>query len=359
MGGTASPFCPQPNGSRAPASGDRLGVPGMAESVRRYFQAGIATSTQRLYNSGIRRFCSFCERFGISTPFPVTEFPVAYLADEGLSPQTVKSYVAAVRNAQLSLGLPDPRETSAFPILKRVQAGVSHLRLQQGDSAHVRLPITAELLSRIRVALQTSSDPERPLFWVICCTAFFGFFRLGELLLSSVSEFNDSLHLGWGDVAFDHPSLPTMATIHLKRSKTDQSGRGCHIIVGRTGTELCPISAVMSYVSTRGDRPGPFFINSASVPMTKARFILRLRAVLTEIGVPRTCMLDTVSGFGWLLRPPRPGWRTRQFRPWAPSNVTLLARSMGLVLTSPKTSWPAVDGCADRAKATSESRDQR
>ena len=117
----------------------------------------------------MRRFCSLCERFGISTPFPVTEHLlfsfVAYLADEGLSPQTVKSYVAAVRNAQLSLGLPDPCETSTFPILKRVQAGVSRLRLQQGDSARVRFPITAELLSRIRVALQTSSDPKRPLFW--------------------------------------------------------------------------------------------------------------------------------------------------------------------------------------------------
>jgi hypothetical protein len=198
----------------------------------------------------MRRFCLFCERFGISTQFPVTEQLlcsfVAYLADEGLSPQTVKWYIAAVRNAQLSLGLPDPRETSAFPILKRVQARVSRLRLQQGDSARVRLPITAELLSRIRVALQTSSDPERSLFWEICCTAFFGFFRFGELLLSSVSEFNDSLHLGWGDVAFDHPSRPTMARIHLRQSKTDQSGRGCHIIVGRTETELCPISAILS-----------------------------------------------------------------------------------------------------------------
>ena len=234
----------------------------------------------------MRRFCSFCERFGISTPFPVTEQLlcsfVPYLADKRALTSDCKIVAAAVRNAQLSLGLPDPRETSAFPILKRVQAGVSRLRL---DSARVRLPITAELLSRIRVALRTSSDPERPLFWVICCTAFFGFFRLGELLLSSMSEFNDSLHLGWGDVAFDHPCRPTMARIHLKRSKTDQSGRGCHIIVGRTGTELCPISAIVSYVSTRGERPRPFFTDSVSVPMTKARFILRLRAVLTGIGV--------------------------------------------------------------------------
>ena len=32
-------------------------------------------------------------------------------------------------------------------------------------------------------------------------------------------------------------------------------------------------------------------------------------------------MLDTVSGLGRLLRLPRPGWRTRQFRPWAECSV--------------------------------------
>jgi hypothetical protein len=122
-------------------------------------------------------------------------------------------------------------------------------------------------------------------FWVISCTTFFGFFRLGELLLPSVSEFNDRLHLAWGNVALDHPSQPTMVRINLKRSKTNQSGRGCHVIVGRTATELCPISAILSYIATLGDRPGSFFIDSASVPITKARFISLLRAVLTGIGV--------------------------------------------------------------------------
>ena len=79
-----------------------------------------------------------------------------------------------------------------------------------------------------------------------------------------------------------------MARILLKRSKTDQVGKGSHVILGRTGRELCPIAAI------RGDRMGPFFIDSAAVPMTKGRFISRLRAVLTEIGVPH----DQYAGHG-------------------------------------------------------------
>ena len=43
--------------------------------------------------------------------------------------QTVKSYLSAVRNSQILLGLPDPRHQSSLPILKRVQAGIARLRM--------------------------------------------------------------------------------------------------------------------------------------------------------------------------------------------------------------------------------------
>ena len=47
-------------------------------------------------------------------PLPVNEqllcqFAV-FLAQQGLSSQTVKTYLTAIRNLQISLGYPDPRE---------------------------------------------------------------------------------------------------------------------------------------------------------------------------------------------------------------------------------------------------------
>jgi hypothetical protein len=75
----------------------------------------------------MKRFTTFCELYRVTDPFPVSEFLLcafaAYLADQNLSPQTIKSYLAAIRNTQLSLGLPDPREQSSLPILKRVRQG--------------------------------------------------------------------------------------------------------------------------------------------------------------------------------------------------------------------------------------------
>ena len=204
----------------------------------------------------MRRFSSFCNDYRVPDPFPVTENLLcsfaAFLADAGLAPQTVKSYLAAIRNTQLSLGLPDPREQSSLPILRRVLAGISRSRLGRGVPSRVRLPVTASLLSDIRRELVQSTHPERLVLWAVCSTAFFGFFRLGELLLTNPADFDSRRHLAWGDMAVDDPQAPSMVRIHLKQSKTDPFGRGADIVLGRTGGDLCPVAAVLTICGVQG-----------------------------------------------------------------------------------------------------------
>ena len=88
---------PQPTG--------RLGVAAMAPAVQRYFQEGLAASTCRTYNAAMKRFHSFCSLFDIHSPFPVTEHLLcsfaAHLPKQGLAPQTIKGYLAAVRKVFL------------------------------------------------------------------------------------------------------------------------------------------------------------------------------------------------------------------------------------------------------------------
>ena len=64
---------------------------------------------------------------------------------------------------------------------------------------------------------------------------FFGFFRAGEISVSSQNSFDSKRHLSWGDVAVDNPMHPTMLRVKLKCSKTDQLGKGVEVYVGRTG----------------------------------------------------------------------------------------------------------------------------
>lgn len=115
-------FHTNPNSAAGPPFGatGRLDQSDLAPAVQGYFKRGLPSSTQSIYKA---------TKYDISTPFPVTEQILCYfsvfLVNQGLSPQTGKSYLAAVHSMQISLGLPDPREQSSMPILKRVQAGIS------------------------------------------------------------------------------------------------------------------------------------------------------------------------------------------------------------------------------------------
>ena len=91
----------------------------------RTIRAGLATSTHRTY-AAMKHFTCFCVNYTVQTPFLVHElllcYFAAYLAQKGLAPQTVKGYLAAVRSAQISMSLPDLRELSSLPLLRRVLA---------------------------------------------------------------------------------------------------------------------------------------------------------------------------------------------------------------------------------------------
>ena len=178
----------QPNTSLGPAAGpspratSRLDQSDLPPSVQGYFQRGLAASTQSTYRAALRRFHTFCIKYDIATPFPVTEqllcYFSAYLVDQGLSPQTGRSYLAAVRSMQVSLGLPYPRDQSSMPLLKRVQAGIRRVRVERGtQQARVRLPITLEVLGKVQRHLKSSQHPHQQLLWAISTLAIFGFFR--------------------------------------------------------------------------------------------------------------------------------------------------------------------------------------
>ena len=61
--------------------------------------------------------------------------------------------------------------------------------------------------------------------------AFFGFFRLGELLPESAAAVNPRTSVMWGDVAVDSHTQPRMLRLHLKVSKCDQIGAGVYVLI--------------------------------------------------------------------------------------------------------------------------------
>ena len=225
----------------------------------------------------------------MSSPLPASESLLCYfvvaLARQGLAPGTIKTYLAAVRHAQIVEGLPDIRETS-LPRLQLVQTGVRREHADRGTPPKFRLPITPVLLGTLRSKwLASPPSFNGVMFWAAASSCFFGLFRAGEITVPSATVFDTAIHLAWGDVSADAATPPTKVRFHLKRSKTDQFVRGVDVFVGATGTEVCPVRAIAAYAEARGSAPGPFFRLQDGSALTKARFVEAVRRALLESGI--------------------------------------------------------------------------
>ena len=64
--------------------------------------------------------------------------------------------------------------------------------------------------------------------WAICTLAFFGFFRLGEILLTS-TNFDPERHLAVGDIAVDSRQDPSLLRVNLKCSDRSARKRGRYL----------------------------------------------------------------------------------------------------------------------------------
>ena len=57
------------------------------------------------------------------------------------------------------------------------------------------------------------------------------------------------------------------------------------MFLGVTSNALCPVSAILAYVARQGDNPGVFFRFQSGSPLTKTRFVARVRSALLEVRI--------------------------------------------------------------------------
>ena len=69
----------------------------------------------------------------------------------------------------------------------------------------------------------------------------------------------------------------------------DQLGQGVEIFVGRTRNNLCRVEAIGQYAARRGSHSGCFFQFEDNSPLTKPKFVAKVRQVLEAVGLPCNC----------------------------------------------------------------------
>ena len=173
-----------------------------------------------------------------------------------------------------------------MPQLCQILKGVRISQGQKGRTIRPRLPITPRflrLMKRVWFPSDTNSSYDNLMLWAASTIAFFGFCHSGEITTPSDNSFEPHIHLSYADVTTDNPKCPSMLSINLKHSKTDQERKGIKIIIGKTGDA---ISAMLNFLKVRRSCPGPLFRRKSGTPLSKSRFVDSVRSALTKANLP-------------------------------------------------------------------------
>lgn len=98
------------------------------------------------------------------------------------------------------------------------------------------------------------------------------------------------------DMSVDSRETPTRLAIVLRFSKTDHSGNGCTIYIGHSGSNVCPVVAMLAYLAVRSPTWGLYLciaIECHSYGRIQCQLCVQhcLRSAMTLLNT-----LDTVSG---------------------------------------------------------------
>ena len=116
-------------------------------------------------------------------------------------------------------------------------------------------------------------------------SSMFGFLRLPQNGGVTFSPESPPTILASG-LAIDSHTNPTMIKVVLGRMKTDQFNRGTAIYIGKTGSDICPVRAILQYLATHPTpRHGPLFVHQDGSPLTRAQFVHLLKEALAMRGV--------------------------------------------------------------------------
>jgi hypothetical protein len=89
------------------------------------------------------------------------------------------------------------------------------------------------------------------------------------------------------DLAIDSHDHPSLIRLLIKQSKTDPFREAVEIFLGATSGDICPVRAMVDYLSIRPATPGPLFLLQSGSPLTRASLVANLQEALRQAGLQR------------------------------------------------------------------------
>ena len=241
-----------------------VGMPrGLIRSAVCAANNSLTAHTWSCYQS-VKKHVRECQiKTGVRFSFPFSEkmatILVAYLLSLGtLKAATIESYLSAVRVWHLTRGhfvhglRPD--------IVKSMLTGRGHEDDDIDRDDVGRMPVLIEHLQLLWELLpldNSMSENERAAFWAISTLAFFGSFRLSELLPKKARQIDPRSELLRREVEFLERKVGSKKVkflrVHLKSPKESRGNKqAVKVEVFATGNKFCPVEAFTAYVTGYG-----------------------------------------------------------------------------------------------------------
>ena len=201
---------------------------------------------------------------------------IASLSIQSHSYRTAQLYISAIA---FQCKIKFKYDTTKHYIISKLLEGIK----RSGCAKRSRLPITFDLLTRVISVLKhvCSNSYEAVLFAAAFSLAFFGFFRVGELVVSRHNVVHRAL--AFDDLSFS--SDRSSMFVRLRFSKTDQMGKGTIIKLQKSGGSLCPIIGMAEFLKVRPICIGPLFCHLTGKPLTRYQFSAVLKKALIALNV--------------------------------------------------------------------------
>ena len=183
-------------------------------------------------------------------------------------------------------GFPDPL-IHHTPRLHQVLKGIKVQTAKLGKPTCTRLPITPSILWKLKsIWLSGNLSYDDLILWAASVTTFFTLCKSGKITVENKKHYDPKVHLSYSDIAADSSASPNVISLNIKQAKTDQLRKGVKVVIGWTNDDLCPVSALLSYLSRRGNFPGPLFCWHNKTPFSKTKFVSHVRLGLLSTNLP-------------------------------------------------------------------------
>lgn len=209
-----------------------------ADAARGFISAQLSEATRRAYVSDARIFRAWCEERGLQALPAAPEVVATFLSAEasrGAKYATISRRAAAINFLHVTAGHESPTRSNI------VSGALKGIRRTLGTAPKQKAPATARRISEMARLCPPTTQGRRDR--ALLLLGFAGAFRRSELVALRVEDLEE---------------VPEGLRVTIRRSKTDQEGRGQTIAIAR-GEVHCPVAAVRNWLDASGITEGPIF----------------------------------------------------------------------------------------------------